>query len=348
MAMNNNNNSLLLSDTLVPDLFIYHHMMSLTKEAISVYLYIASSGKCKFSEAECTDISLLDKETTKIAIAELIASGLIARDKDGDFTLVDLKKAEVDQYCASVVARGGADISGLELSPMQEERNNLCDSISKSIYAGKMGYVFYRIVDTCLFTYGFETFVIYSLFDMAKEKKIHYDYKKVEKMASDWHKNGIKDSESLNRVLENEARIQEIIKTIGKLTRRRVDGVDIEKITNWVALGFSKELIELAYRSNKYRDFVKTKDVDDTLTKWLEAGIKTAEEAMKFEEEQHAENKRKYKKNKGKDSNYRTGAEAGITIEDTVAIEEDTDPKSDDSAMNDILNMFGDDDDEDN
>lgn len=343
MASIDKDKSLLLSDTLVPDLFIYHYMTNLTKEAICVFLYFVSNGSSKMTEDEINEISLFDKQTTEIAIAELIASGLMSKLPTGEFILVDIKKNEVDSYCASIIARGGAELSDLELSPLKKERDDLCDSISKSIYAGKMGYIFYRIVDKCLFDYEFETIVIYSLFDTAKERKMQYNYKQVEKLAEEWHKNGIKDANSLSSVLEKENRSKELIQIVGRITRKRVDAFDIERINKWVDLGFSTELIEFAFRSNSYRSTLRTKDVDDTLTKWVEAGINTLEAATKFESEQHKENKRKYNRNKANGtSNYRTGAEAGLVVQSDVAesVKVDSDSQED-SGVNDILNMFG-------
>lgn len=350
MAVSDKSNSLLLSDTLVPDLFIYQHMINLTKEAIVIYMIMISGGKSSYSEKSIVEASLMDKNTTTAAISELISSGILSKDSKGDFVLVDLKKIEVDSYCSALIARGGADLNDLELSPLHAERESLCDSISKSIYGGKMGYIFYRIVDKCLFEYGFETFVIYSLFDIAKERKIQYNYKDVEKLAAEWHKKGIKDSESLNVVFENESKTKEIVKLVGRLTRTRVDGLDMEKIEKWVSLGLSVELIELAFRSNKYRDSLRTKDVDDTLSNWLANGITTTDAAVLYEEEQHKENKRKYTKRKNSDPSYRTGKDAGLTVapsDDNSKAGETVPAPADDDAVNDILNLFGDDENED-
>lgn len=343
MASMDKNNLLLLSDTLVPDLFIYHHMTNLSKEAICVYLYFVANGSSELSEASIIELSLFDKQTTEMAIAELIASGLFTKLSNNKFTLVDIKKNEVDSYCAAVIARGGAELSDLDLSPLKKERDDLCDSISKSIYAGKMGYIFYRIVDKCLFDYEFETIVIYSLFDTAKDRKIQYQYKQVEKLAEEWHKLGIKDANSLSSILEKESRSKELIQVVGRITRKRVDAFDIERINKWVELGFSNELIEFAFRSNSYRTSLRTKDVDDTLTKWIEAGVTTLEAATKYESEQHKENKRKYNrsKNSNNTSNYRTGAEAGLVATSESPVSNLNSDNQEDSGVNDILNMFG-------
>lgn len=350
MSETGKNNSLLLSDTLVPDLFIYYYLNSLSKEAISVYLWIVSNSSSSMTENEIFDISMIGNALTEQAISELISAGLLAKNIENRFYLVDIKQNEVNSYCASVIARGGANLSDLELSPYKKERDDLCDSISKTIYAGKMGYVFYRIVDNCINDYKFETIVIYTLFDVAKERKIQYDYKAVEKLASEWFKKGIKDQESLDKYLSLDARRKEAVKLVGAITRKRLDKFDLDRIDKWIELGFSNELIEFAFESNSYKSSLKTKDIDDTLTKWVEAGITNLDEAKIFEEEQHKENKRKYSRRKtsGGDSLYRTGEEAGISegmtndIDTTVAPEEDSD------SYNDILSMFGDGNDENN
>lgn len=349
------NDSLLLSDTAVPDLFIYYHLRNLSKEAIALYLCILSTGDKARSEADLNEISFFDSSVTKEAIAELIAAGLLARNSKGKFSLVDIKKQEVDSYCASVIAKGGANLSDLELSPMQKERDNLCDSISKTVYAGKMGYVFYRIVDKCLFDYGFETIVIYTLFDVAKDRMIQYNYREVEKLAEQWQKKGIRTADMLNSYLEAESKRKDLIAFVGKVTRKHLDGYDIDRIDKWISLGFSADLIAFAFECNNYRE-LKTMYIDETLAKWMAAGISDLEAAKVYEKEQHKENKRKYSKRKNKQDNsyYRTGEEAGLaddisTTSSPAPATDATDAGSegDNDSFKDILNMFGDGNDED-
>lgn len=347
------NNCLLLSDTLVPDLFIYNYMMKLSKEAISIYLLIVSGSKNELSQDDILELSCFDKDRTMTAISELIATSLLTKNKDGRFILVDIKKNEVNAYCTDVINRGGVDLEGLKLSPLKKERDELAEGINKNCYAGNMGYVFYKLIDKCLNEYGFDTLVIYTLFNMATEKCIQYDAKEVEKMAKQWYDDGIRSSENLDKELERIQKVNDLIKVVGKITRKRVNEYDIERISKWVSLAIDQNLIEYAFRCNSYRDSLRTKDVDDTLSIWLEMGIKNVDDATKFESEKQKENKRKYTKRKNSDSNFKTGKDVGLTITqpETTAQEKSESSSTtsgDDSAIDDILNLFGDFSDENN
>ena len=336
-------NELLLSDTSIEDLFICQYMAGLSKEAICIYLLLKMDGKGKYSKKDIDERSFFQKQETEEAMAELIAAGLLAKNRSDSFVFVDIKKEEIDSYCAGVIARGGADISELELSPLKKQRDDLCSSISKTVYAGKMGYVFYRLVDRCLFRYEFESIVIYKLFLEAKERKFQYDYRAVEKTAEDWNKKGIKTAEDVDRILKNKQEIDKVVKLVGKLSRSKVNEFDIERIERWVDLGLSTDLIEFAYRSNEYRG-ITTKNVDETLNNWVIAGVNTVEEASKYESELHKENAKKYKGRKTREiSGGRTGSEAGITY---VGNSETEDKASSKKGNTDIFDMFGGEEDE--
>ncbi|MCR5617195.1 MAG: DnaD domain protein [Clostridiales bacterium] len=336
-------NELLLSDTSIEDLFICQYMPGLSKEAICLYLLLKMDGSGKFSLKDVEDRSLFPKTETEEAMAELISSGLMSRNKTEKFVFVDIKKEEINSYCAGVIARGGAELSDLELSPLKKERDDLCSGISKTVYAGKMGYVFYRLVDRCLFNYEFETIVIYKLFLEAKERKFQYDYRAVEKLAEEWNKQGIRTADKVDEVLNRRQNVEQIKKLVGRITRKRLNEYDIERIEKWAQLDISPDLIEYAFRVNEYRD-ISSKNVDETLTGWVYAGIKTVDEASKYETELHKENSKKYKGQK-KSGSYRgkDGSEAGITyVGKTEDVKEEKKKASDD-----IFDLFGGEDDED-
>ena len=55
----------------------------------------------------------------------------------------------------------------------EKQRKILAESISKSFYNGEMPYIFYRLIDKCLFEYKFETEVVYQLFSINFEQNTH-------------------------------------------------------------------------------------------------------------------------------------------------------------------------------
>ena len=140
-----------------------------------------------------------------------------------------------------------------------------------------------------------------------------------------------------------------MVKLCNSLLRKRLNALEIERVTSWANdLDATKELVTLAFKENEFRSNLTLKNVGDTLTKWHDHGITTAEEAAKFSEAEHKENKRKATRRKANTgSSWRTGAEAGISdskTEEPAKVTEaskDTKEEDNENIPDDILNMFG-------
>ena len=225
----------------------------------------------------------------------------------------------------------------------------LADSISKTFYQGELPYIFYRLIDKCLYEYKFDGIVCYKLFEEGYDQSIHRSNVLMENMASSWYKKGYTDIKSLEKQLEINKRTKKLIKLCGSLMRKRLNALDIERVSKWAEdLGATEELVNLAFKENEFRSNLTLKNVGDTLAKWHDNGVKTAEDAARFSEEEHKENKRKATRRKANvGSTWATGEEAGIVNkgEQPKADEPKKDKASedkDDDGPDDILNMFGD------
>lgn len=182
----------------------------------------------------------------------------------------------------------------MNLNDDEKQRKILAESISKSFYNGEMPYIFYRLIDKCLFEYKFETEVVYQLFSINFEQNTHRSLTLMEEMALKWHSKGYNTAESLKKFLWQDLRIKEIVAVCGKLMRKRLNGIDIERIISWVEnYDVSAELVTQAFKANDYRANLTLKNIGDTLAKWHENGIKTTEEAIDFCEKEHQENIKK-------------------------------------------------------
>ena len=138
--------------------------------------------------------------------------------------------------------------------------------------------------------------------------------------------------------------------------RKRVDylykickenGLDIDRVTSWVEeLDVTEELVNLAFKENEYRSNLALVHVGETLKKWHDQGVKTAEDAARFSEEEHKENKRNATRRKAKSGSvWRTGEEAGIAsaaATEAPAAKAPEEANNDDDIPDDILDMFGD------
>ncbi|MCR5341589.1 MAG: DnaD domain protein, partial [Saccharofermentans sp.] len=157
---------------------------------------------------------------------------------------------------------------------------------------------------------------------------------------------------------------ERLVKLCSKTLRKHLTELDINRIYGWVDnLNTNEELVAYAFRVNEFRSNPNLKHIEDTLKKWFDLGIDTADKAAKLDEEEHKENARRSAHRKSRSgSKWRTGAEAGIETADSAsgktpesteekpekkeskasAEDKDESKKGGDSVLDDILDMFGD------
>lgn len=167
--------------------------------------------------------------------------------------------------------------------------------------------------------------------------------------------------------LENE---QTTIDKIAELCRNllgksKLTGIENNWIQTWVIdYGVSEDLVKEAFNDNAFRSYLSLQHVNNTLLKWHDNGIRTIEAAKKFCQEEHEKNKRKAaKKSSISGTKWKTGAEARLLFSgalseknDGTVEEEPAKPdkaekaadnekyKKDDGGIpGDILDMFGED-----
>ncbi len=338
---------LMINDSLLPDIFLVRYAQELSKNALLVYLWINMTGKNDgFEESDVEKFKIIPDDEISKTLAELMSAGLVNR-KDKTYSFDDIKAREVEEYIQAVKAKGSDPDSVLNSD--EKERQVLADSISKTFYQGEIPYIFYRLIDKCLYDYKFDGRVCYKLFEEGYDQSIHRSNILMENMARSWYEKGYTDIKSLEKQLEINKRAKELVKLCNSLLRKRLNALEIERVTSWANdLDTTKELVTLAFKENEFRSNLTLKNVGDTLTKWHDHGITTAEEAAKFSEAEHKENKRKATRRKANTgSSWRTGAEAGIsdskTEEPAKVTEASKDTKEEDgeNIPDDILNMFG-------
>ena len=343
---NDDYSRLLINDSLLPDIFLIRYAQELSRNALLVYLWINMTGnKDSFDEDTVRQFKIIPDEEIKTALADLMSAGLINR-KDNTYYFDDIKAREVEEYIQAQKAKGTDPDS--VLGSDEKERTTLAESISKTFYQGELPYIFYRLIDKCLYEYKFDGIVCYKLFEEGYDQSIHRSNIQMENQAREWYEKGYTDIKSLEKHLEVSARYKKLVKLTGKLMRKRLNGLDLDRVKSWAEdLDATEELVNLAFKENEFRSNLTLKNVGDTLTKWHDQGIKTAEDAAKFSEEEHKENKRKATRRKANaGSSWRTGEEAGIggnnDEPEKKKVSEDT-SSGDDDIPDDILNMFGDD-----
>lgn len=333
-------NDLLLSDTLVPDIFMVRYMPTLKKDSIGLYLWsLMTFKKGNFSLKEAYSYSVISENDVKDALADLVASGLLVREGDEKFSFIDLKRVEVDAYI-----KHGVDSEGEPVFKSEEKaRNLLSSSIQKTYYLGNMQYLFYRLIDKCLYDYKFENEVVYSLFEEGRDLRIHFNTQKMYDLAQNWYERGYTTKESLTDYFNYKNRRTANVKLMGKLMHRRLNELDLERIDRMTKdYGADSELIEFAFKSLEWRGEIQTKMVEEKIKEWYAAGVNAIDKAAVYENQRHQENKSKATRKRGKTNTRRSGSEAGIKVEDNKPAENEAEAAP---SMNDsILDMFSGDD----
>ena len=244
---------LLINDSLLPDIFLVRYAQELSKNALLVYLWLNMTGdKKSFNEETVKKFKIIPDDEISKTLAELMASGLINR-KDKTYSFDDIKAREVEEYVQAQKAKGGdPDLTGLKSD--EQERKTLADSISKTFYQGELPYIFYRLIDKCLYEYKFDSIVCYKLFEEGYDQSIHRSNIQMENRAREWFEKGYTDIKSLEKQLEIDKRTKKLIKLTGSLMRKRLNGLDIDRVKSWAEdLGATEELVTLAFKENEFR-----------------------------------------------------------------------------------------------
>lgn len=360
--MNEDYSELVISQSLLDDIFVVRYLQDLSKEAVIVYLWLnMTAGDKEFDDETVKTYRVIPESKVKEVLTELLGAKLIKAAKD-KFVLEDLKRREVEEYVNVCKAKGEAgDIPGMSNS---EEYNTLSASISKTFYKGMMDYNYYRLIDKCLYEYRFEGTVCYKLFEEGYQKGILRKYNAMAGIASHWYEKGYTTAESLEKYLEKNSLKERLVKLCSKTLRKHLTDLDINRIHGWVDnLNTNEELVAYAFRVNEFRNNLTLMHIETTLKKWFDLGIDTAEKAAKLDEEEHKENARRSAHRKSRSgTKWRTGAEAGIETADSAsgktpesteekpekkeskasAEDKDESKKGGDSVLDDILDMFGD------
>ncbi|MBR3058969.1 MAG: DnaD domain protein [Clostridiales bacterium] len=281
-------NKLLLSDTQVPDLFITQYMSSLTGSSIQIYLLMLlhrSQAKLAMTVDRLAQKIGMAKSDLEEQLFYLVQAGLVERFEDGTIQMVDIKAKEVDRY---IEAQKGED---LDLPPQHADPrlSSLSRSISDTFFMGSMSYVWQRFIDDSAKVHKLDPDVIYSLFGTLQEKGklLVKNTRPAEELRENWCKRGVKTSSDLDKIMQQEKEVNECVASMGKKTRKSLDGVAIEYITTWITTYKMKPdvppFLYTYLRKDKNREKVSFPEMDEILQEWFSHNIHDVESAKAYE-----------------------------------------------------------------
>jgi DnaD/phage-associated family protein len=274
---------LLLSDTLVPDIFITEHLPALDGLSVKLYIYLLLAARTSRTVTEQDLARRLgtEPENIKTAISELVSRDLVAV-KDKGLDILDVKAAEIEKTYRQKTASAPAE--AVESQSRHSLREKLMSDIAKTFFQGLMSPSWYGEIDSWFDRYGFEPEVIYALFqECARRNKL--DSKAyIGKVAENWSMRGIRSFDELSRYFEAHDQIGRASKKIGRKLRRNMTEYDEEYVARWIEkLGYDFEIIELALRKTSKQANPNLEFIDRILEEWFSHQLRDGESIKAYE-----------------------------------------------------------------
>ncbi len=265
----NESRKLLLSDTLVPDIFITEHLPALSGPAVKLYVFMLLVARTNRSinEQDLARRLGTDEESIRATLLELAARDLVQIRNLG-VEIMDIKAAEIQRIYRPKTASTPTEIT--ESQQKFDIREKLLADIAKTFFQGLMAPSWYGEIDTWFDRYKFEPEVIYALFqECARRNKL--DSKAyISKVAENWAARGIITFADLNAYFLSYERISKTAKKVGRKLRRQMTEYDEEIVARWVdQFNYDFDIIDLALRKTTRLSNPNLEVVDRILTEWF-------------------------------------------------------------------------------
>ncbi|MDD3930609.1 MAG: DnaD domain protein [Clostridiaceae bacterium] len=276
---------LLLSDTMVPDLFILEYLPTLSGIAVKIYLFLLLTVRTSriLTEQDLARRLGQEAEAVRTALLELASADLLHYN-DEKIELIDIKAAEIERLYRP---RTAAPPHETERAQKRfDQREKLMGDIARTFFQGMMSPSWYGEIDSWFDRYGFEPEVIYALFqECARRNKL--DSKAyISKVAENWSKRGIISFNDLNQYFLDYDKVSKASRKIGKKLRKNMTEYDEEMVARWIEqLGYDFDIIELALRKTTRLSHPNLSFIDRLLQEWFEHNLHDAEAIQAYETE---------------------------------------------------------------
>ena len=275
----------LLSDTLVPDIFIQEYMPKLGHAAIKCYLLLLSAYHNGKREIDRKDLSLRLSHTPKeidLALSELVEAELIILEQNG-IKLSDLKALEIRTL---IEDRQSSQVS--ILSPeIISEREQVITAINNEYFQGLMTHAWYNMIDNWFLKFQFEPAVVQALFAeaTASDKWGRLNRPFLNAIADRWGKHQIRTFSELSDFYEENEKFLAISRHLFKELCIPSSSPSMRLVESWVyELGFDLEVISLALE-NSAGSSNPLNYADATLKRWHDKNLKSVADIKEEQKE---------------------------------------------------------------
>lgn len=285
MKLEQNDVSMMFSNTEIADVFFTEYLSSASGNAIKVYLYILFLSKYG-KDVKLNDLSKklsLPLKEIQDSIKYWEDNGVITKKVSG-YIVNNLQEIELHKLYKPRVSV----LANTKQSEENQYRSKAIEAINVSFFQGVMSTSWYNDIDLWFKKYGFDEQVMIALFRYCFERSaLHRNY--IQVVADAWFKNNIKTFSDLDLYYQKEEQFNLLKKSISKKlglnrTLTQYEDAYIEKWT--VDFGYSLDIIELALKRTTSKSSFSFDYIDKILSDWNERHLKTINDVQKFLDEQ--------------------------------------------------------------
>ena len=213
MKLEQNDKSMLFSNTEIPDVFFSEYLSSANGDYIKVYLYILFLSKYD-KDIKINDLSkklALPLKVIQEAFKYWEDVGVLVKKHTG-YILSNLQEIELLKLYSPKLTSSPEDI---EKNSKNQYRAKAIENINNQFFQGIMSPSWYSDIDMWFKKYNFDEQVMLALFNYCFDHSaLHRNY--IQVVADSWYKNNIKSFSDLDKYYEKQEKISSLKKAIIK------------------------------------------------------------------------------------------------------------------------------------
>ena len=275
MKLEQNEKTLLFSETVIPDIFFSEHLSQMPSDYLKIYMYMIFLSKYG-KDIKLNDLSKklnIPLKNISDGIKYLEENNLITRKSNG-YIISDLQELTLHNLYTPNLTMSKEKV---EKTAKNKSRVKAIEHINNMYFQGIMGPSWYNDIDIWFSKYHFDEQVMIALFDYCyKRSALHRNY--IQTVAEAWSSNKVKTWNDLDKYYEKQEILNKYKKAIAKKLGKYNGLTQYEEayIENWVLnFGYDMSIIELALKRTTLKQNPTFEYINTVITDWHDRNLKT-------------------------------------------------------------------------
>ena len=291
MKLEQNDKSLLFSETMIPDIFFSEHLSELPGDYLKIYMYIIFLSKYG-KDIKLTDLSKklnIPLKSINDGMKFLEEQKLVTKKTTG-YVIVDLQEQTLHNLYTPNLTMSKEKI---EQTSKNKSNAKAIEHINNMYFQGIMGPSWYNDIDLWFRKYNFDEQVMIALFDYCyKRSALHRNY--IQTVADAWAANKVQTWSDLDKYYEKQETLKKKKKSIAKKLGKYNGLTQYEDayIENWIInFGYDMSIIEIALKRTTFKQNPTFEYINNIITDWHDRNLKTPSEITAFVEQRKKQEK---------------------------------------------------------